>query len=482
MPHRRLQAVELWRAPPLLLCALLHVAPASAQQEASPSAPRLATTPDNAASNSKAFERPPQQASDAATLPSRDQHLARQLDGVLSEAARDLSLTMDLLVPTTWGGTDATALEARLLEASDEGWAIAPQLERRNERLILRLLAVPPGASLLRVMRVELEAQRLELQAISALRAITNPQEPTGQSEVSTPTAPQSQLSPRSEGRAVLAVSGALAGGYFGFSLEHIGGSGDPRLVYPLMTLGAAVGVGASLVISEEWDIAPAEAWYSLAGITWPTAAGLLIAQRIAEDPDDQFLYGAIGTFAGLTLGTVGVNAGEIEPAGALLAHSGGFFGAIFGALAERLAEPTESRTPTLGMGVGMTAGSLLGGWGATLLRDVPSSRIVYIDLATVLGMLAGAAAASPAIVGQEQNAAENRVWFSATTAGGLIGATLGVLLTRQPNQSGGLLRSVASTPPRALGSLPAVSPMIIPLHFSDATSPVTAFGLSGRW
>ena len=409
--------------------------------------------------------------------PPHEQQLARQVDAVLSEAARDLSLSVDLLIPASWAGTEseANALEGRLLEVSRNGWAIAPQLERHRGRFTLRLLAVPPGATVLQVVRVELQPERLELQTISALRALTKP-DSKAPSKVDPPASSEKQ--PSSKGRAVLAVGGALAGGYFGFSLEHIGGSGDPRLVYPLMTLGAAVGVGASLVISEEWDITPAEAWYTLAAITWPTAAGILIAQHPAEHGDNQFLYGAAGTVAGLTLGTIGINLGEVEPAGALLTHSSAFFGSIFGALAERLGDPAQSRGPTLGMGVGMAAGTLIGGWGATFMKDVPSSRIVYINLATVLGMLTGAAAASPAIVGKNQSQSENRIWYSATAAGGVLGAVVGSVLTRNTPPSD------ASPKPAAGASEHSwqVVPTIMAVDFSDATSASAVLGLTGSW
>jgi len=63
----------------------------------------------------------------------------------------------------------------------------------------------------------------------------------------------------------VLAVNGALFGAFVAYSVQRASGNDDPRVLYPLLALGTGVGIGTSLLASEEWDIGTGQAWF-LAG------------------------------------------------------------------------------------------------------------------------------------------------------------------------------------------------------------------------
>src|SRR5258708_39064903 len=59
----------------------------------------------------------------------------------------------------------------------------------------------------------------------------------------------------RSQGRAILAVNAGLFGAFASFGLEKASGSDDPRVLYPLLALGTGSGVGAALLVADEWDV-----------------------------------------------------------------------------------------------------------------------------------------------------------------------------------------------------------------------------------
>ena len=78
----------------------------------------------------------------------------------------------------------------------------------------------------------------------------------------------------RSPGRAVLAANAALFGAFMAFSVQRASGSEDPRLLYPLLTLGMGVGLGSALLAAEEWNVTTGDAW-TIAGGAWWGAAGV---------------------------------------------------------------------------------------------------------------------------------------------------------------------------------------------------------------
>jgi len=97
---------------------------------------------------------------------------------------------------------------------------------------------------------------------------------------------------------------------------------------------GAGVGLGASLLIADEWDVGAGDAWFLSSGGIWPTAAAHLIyegrfggASGHAGPEGDRWAFGLVGGTAGLTLATLSLSLGDMESGGAVLAHSGGALG-----------------------------------------------------------------------------------------------------------------------------------------------------------
>jgi hypothetical protein len=292
------------------------------------------------------------------------------------------------------------------------------------------------------------EAREFEVRSLLMLRELvkTGRAEPKRRTtEVEPPTADRGAVvhRTRSEGRAILALSGAALGGYVGFSLQRAGGSEDARLTYPLLALGAGVGLGGSMIIADEWDIGLGEAWYLTAGAAWPLASGLLIANSYDVDEDSQYMYGLLGATAGLTLATISVALSDINEGGAVLAHSGGAFGLLLGGIGQLIYEGRTDATPTRGMGFGTAIGVIAGGALATQWKP-PASQVLLIDLGASLGALTGAAAASPLLfVDGEPEKWQNRVWLASIAVGTAAGGVVGWWLTRRATTASATLAPV---------------------------------------
>jgi hypothetical protein len=240
----------------------------------------------------------------------------------------------------------------------------------------------------------------------------------------------------RSPGRAVLALNGAAFGGYVGYSVQRASGSTDVRLTYPLTALGTGVGLGASMIVADEWDVGVGDAWYLAAGMWWPGAGALLLADGYDVRPvEDRFMYGMLGAASGLALATTSLSLGHVDSGGASLTHSGGAFGAVLGGIVEATVQGELNDTPTRGMGYGAIGGVAVAGVAATQL-DISPSRVLFVDLIAGLGGLVGAAVASPLIVGEEATEGETRGWLASVAGGTLVGATVGVLVTSPPHNA----------------------------------------------
>src|SRR5205085_3240354 len=97
----------------------------------------------------------------------------------------------------------------------------------------------------------------------------------------------------RSQGRAVLAANAALFGAYVAYSVQRASGSDDPRVLYPLLALGTGVGIGAALLVADEWDMSTGDAWTLAAGAWWGAGAGVLIANgRHVQPLGDRYAWG----------------------------------------------------------------------------------------------------------------------------------------------------------------------------------------------
>lgn len=392
--------------------------------------------------------------------------LLELLDAVLPETAEDLGMTV-----THWeaAGRIPTS-ESKLLKAAVGGWALGAQLHQQNGGLSLRLTAAQPGRKTLLVREEPVNEGSLEVRAVSMLRDLSR-----GSASVKpapTPMSPREIAPYASDGKAVLAVTGALVGAYVGFAVERTGSSDDVALVYPLMTLGAGVGVGVSMVIAQEWDMDVPKAWYLAAAAGWPTTAATLIAEGQALDEDSsRYGYGLIGTASGLALGTAALALGQIDNGDAVLVHSGALFGMLYGGLAQSFINPDSALLPSSGMGIGMGLGVLVAGAWATQQAAIPEERILFVDLGAVLGGMAGAALASPALVGEEISDMENRLWLTSVAIGSLGGGLLGYAFTDSPSSAKGS------------GHALRVSPYFAQLDLGQPEAPrASTFGVHAIW
>jgi hypothetical protein len=373
----------------------------------------------------------------ASAASSQDAEVRRrgaELELTVSEALEDMGLEVE---PS--GGATIPA-DGELGSLAHDGWVVAPRIEVRPEGALVRIVALPPGSRVLLVREEDLdegELKALAARAVVMVRDIVESgrrKRPEGTARPSRvhPTPP----APQSSGRPVLALNSALYGGYLGFTMHRASDSSDSRLVYPMMALGAGLGLGASLLVADEWNVTQGEAWYLAAGLYWPGASGFLISNSYRDhpedpdEPDNRYTYGLVGATAGLSLATVAVATSDIGEGGAVLTHSGGAFGMLFGAMTEVFIEgKTEDSPPTRGMGYGTGAGVLAAGVVATQV-DVRASRMLFIDLSASLGALGGAALASPLVFVDEPDAVRTRLWLGAVAAGTIAGGVVGWYLT----------------------------------------------------
>ena len=369
--------------------------------------------------------------------PGRESRLApwaRYLDRVLGEAVQDLGLTLDVSERSRI--TDDIDDEA-LVERAAERWVISPRLERAGGQLKLRLLAVAPGSRVLMVRTQTFDPRDLEVRSMVMLRDLVEagsgvPQRP-GRMELPEQDERAVVYHARSAGRAVLALNAAALGGYVGFSLQRASGSSDARLTYPLVALGTGLGLGASMIIADEWDVGLGDAWFLAAGAWWPLASGWLLAESYGVTPDDEkYAYGLLGATAGVALATTALTFKGMSEGGALLTHSGGALGALMGAITQLTYEGDTEANTRRGIGYGAGAGVLAAGLLATQI-EVSPSRVLLVDLGASLGALTGAAVASPLLfvdTGETLGATRQRAWLLSVAAGTLAGGAVALFMT----------------------------------------------------
>jgi hypothetical protein len=261
--------------------------------------------------------------------------------------------------------------------------------------------------------------------------------------------------------------------------------------------VGAGVGLGASLLVADEWDVGAGDAWFLSSGGVWPTAAAHLIyegrfggASGHAGPEGDRWAFGLVGGTAGLTLATLSLSLGDMEGGGAVLAHSGGALGLGVGALAEWFARGSTRDTPFAGMGYGVAFGWLAAAGAATTRVHLSPLRVLSTDLGALLGGLAGAALASP-LVFDGPSSSDTRGWVAAIGGGALLGAGAALWITREskPSPSRG-------TPPPKAEALPSVRVakgltvqpdlpevgLLGEVPISPSVAPAFGARLRGRW
>jgi hypothetical protein len=324
--------------------------------------------------------------------------------------------------------------EAALVGRATEIWVVSPRLRRSGSELELRLVAIAPGSNVVLSRAEDVTEGDLEVRALVMLRDLMRAG--AGSPEPREPPTPRAEPAAtaeraRSPGRAVLALNSAVLGGYIGLSLQRASGSDDARLTYPLTALGAFMGIGAAMIVADEWDVRLGDAWYLAAGMWWPAAAGLLLADGYDVEPvQDRYVYGLAGAGAGITLATVALSFHGMREGGATLTHSGGALGTLLGGVMQAWYEGSTEITPTRGMGYGAALGVLVAGAAATQV-EVSSSRILLVDMIAGLGGLTGAAAASPAVFGDKVTEGEKRAWLASVAMGTVLGGALGFVVIR---------------------------------------------------
>ncbi|MGD0525606.1 MAG: hypothetical protein ABSE49_10700 [Polyangiaceae bacterium] len=387
---------------------------------------------------------------------------AQELDATLRDAVQDLGFTLFVADPGPAQGhtRDEDLIEraagapgaAPRADGESGTWVVSPRLESAGSgTFMVRLVAVPPRGRELRVRVETVAAESVGVRGLVMLRDLLTPEAAAAaeleqeKREAGRGTA-QGVMGPlRSQGRAVLAVSGGAFGVFTAFSLENAAsGTSDPRVLYPLLAVGTGIGVGAALLVADEWDLTTGDAWYLSAGAGWASASGILIAAgRSVEPVTDRYSWGVGGGFIGLGLATVALTRSSMDDGDATLTHSGGAMGLLYGGTIDWLARGATTVTPYTGMGYGSAIGVIGAGFLATQLTLSPS-RVLLIDLGAGGGALVGAAAASPLIfqdplIFQSPNSSQGKTrgWLSATLGGSLVGGGVAWWLTRHLDAQG---------------------------------------------
>lgn len=413
---------------------------------------------------------------------------AQELDATLRDAVQDLGFTLDVADqgPSMGRARDldlierATHSRAHAGAAQDPGtWVLSARLEPvGGDSFLVRIVAVAPKSKQLRVRVERVPGADVAVRGLVLVRdllAAPTKEAPdvAGKMQQSSGYGIMGPL--RSQGRAVLAANAALFGAFTAYSVQRASGSEDPRLLYPLLTLGTGVGLGGALLVAEEWDVGTGDAWTLAGGAWWGAAAGILIANgRHVQPLTDRYAWGVGGGLIGLTLGTVSLARGKADEGDAVLVHSGAAIGLGLGALADYYyAGDIEHRTPYTGAGYGAAIGLASAGTLATFVQVSPS-RVLLVDLGAGLGAATGAAAGS-ALVFEDVTPEKVRGFLAATAAGTLVGGGVAWWLTRDRNASG----------PVPNASAPRVTPfggVVGASATREGAVPAYGLGARGTW
>ncbi|MEM9692035.1 MAG: hypothetical protein AAGA56_05800, partial [Myxococcota bacterium] len=354
--------------------------------------------------------------------------IAAEVDAYVAAALADLDYDLD---PA--GGPDDIA-EERVV-----GWArqnkttvVRASLHKEgpsSKRFELVIEVARPGEPFVRRRTMVAPPAELELKTLVSLRDLLSdvPRQRRRRRRARfVGTVDPERRKPSTTGAAILATNGTLYGGFLGYSIQRASQSEDPRLLYPLVAVGAGLGLGASLIAVDEWDVSAAESWFIVAGSWWPTAAMHLIhAGRFSDSRtgDEAWTYGLIGSVTGISLATVGLLPREMKAGGTVLAHSGGGLGVAVGGLVDFGISGSTEGVPLAGMGYGAAGGWLLASSSA-MLFEPRAKAVLIVDLGFLLGGLAGASAASPLLL-EDPTADEVRGWVGAAGGGAIAGGVV---------------------------------------------------------
>jgi hypothetical protein len=290
--------------------------------------------------------------------------LAQSLDALLADTAQDLGLSVapppaQLEMARRLGDGDLLA-RARAARAI----VVLPSLRATSTGdVVLRVALALPSAKAVEARRETVPRAELPLRAVVLLRDLL-----AHRDGLTGAPAPRAQApAPAAEklaGRITLMTNATAVGGLVGFSIQAASGSYDPRLLYPLLVVGAGIGLGASYLASGEWEVGTGDAWFFAAGAWWPTLAGHLVFQgrfSATRADSERWVFGLIGTGVGGSLATLGLALHPMSDGGAIVAHAGGALGLSLGALVELGVTRDAHQVPFSGMGYGAALGWLAG-------------------------------------------------------------------------------------------------------------------------
>lgn len=354
---------------------------------------------------------------------------AREIEIALKDAATDLGLAIDLTGQIPGDG----AKEIEIVKRAASGvWVVSPRLEQTGSNsYTLRMVAVQPGSSTILTRIEKTDGQHLAARAVVMLRDLVS-------TKLGTPeTAPcndevvlRGDERERSRGRPLLAASTSLFGLYGAFSIYRSAGNEDPRLLYPLLALGSGIGLGASLLASEEFNVTPASAWTIAGGTWWGVISGLNIAVgRDVQPVEDRYSFGLGGGLLGTTLAITALAATRFDDGDAALVHSGAALGTFTGGAISYLVHGDLKENAATGLGLGAGIGLIGGGFLAAGLTTT-AQRVLLIDLGAGLGALGGASAASYLVV-KDNTPEKTRLFVSAALGGAVLGGAVAWLTTR---------------------------------------------------
>lgn len=369
--------------------------------------------------------------------------LAVPAQGAAPSAGREQAVTECIVTSAEDLGLqpDTAPKEQRVEEAdlpllAKGQWVFASEVEERGDTLRLRLTVVRPGSRVLHTSIHSFPPVDLPMHCAAAVRDLVSGERALGQAaHPAVAAAPVETV--QSPGKPVMAAAGAVYGGYLGYTLQRAGGSEDTRLAYPMIALGAGIGIGAALLASEEWSIGSADAWYLTAAGLWPTISGVALADGYGVQPENErHLYGLLGSAIGISGATVALTFKDMSDGDAAFTHSGGVAGTLVGGLTDLLVQGTTDVTPSRGVGYGAGIGVLLAGALVSQWDAPPASDVMLVDLSAGLGGLAGAAALSPLVFSGEETPDKTRAWLAATLGGLIAGGVVGYFIVDSDDDS----------------------------------------------
>lgn len=263
-------------------------------------------------------------------------------------------------------------------------------------------------------------------------------------------------------GRVILAGHGALFGAFAAATMLDAVSSVTARVRYPVLLIGAGVGLVAALLAHDEWDLDARQAWLVGAAMRWGVLMGVGAGIAVANDRTDRLVGGVLGGLAGVVGGGLLVGrdmSGRAIAALDSFAAWGLTLGAAIGVALRAELGDTVALPAVGGIAIGLGSGIALG-----RTRTASMRTLAAINGGAAMG--AAISAGSVLLIAEQASASRQ----TRTRALGIaIGA--GALL-------GGLSGRLVAAATRA--DLPARASVSVQSDVSGGSVP--SFGLEGSW